>query len=214
LGIAIGAGTHIAVDAADMVLVRSNLHDVVVALDLAKVVFNRIKLNFLWAIVYNIVAIPFAAGMWFPWTHMLVPPQYAGLCMALSSISVVVSSALLRLYQRPQILEGGEARVTLLESGTKYVLFLISLRFEGITMSLTPFLSPHHYYHRRLSLLRDAVASMTDKIRGTPSTPRYTTLSTDEHDDGDAFLRRSSDDQDEHVDLQGGRSSSLRMLPV
>jgi len=216
LGIAIGAGTHIAVDAADMVLVRSNLHDVVVALDLAKVVFNRIKLNFLWAIVYNIVAIPFAAGIWFPWTHMLVPPQYAGLCMALSSISVVVSSALLRLYQRPQILEGGEARVTLLESGTKYVLFLISLRFEGITMSLTPFLSPHHYYHRRLSLLRDAVASMTDKIRGTPSTPRYTTLSTDEHDDGDAFLGRSSDDQDdvEHVDLQGGRSSSLRMLPV
>ena len=218
LGIAIGAGTHIAVDAADMVLVRSNLHDVVVALDLAKVVFNRIKLNFLWAIVYNIVAIPFAAGIWFPWTHMLVPPQYAGLCMALSSISVVVSSALLRLYQRPQILEGGEARVTLLESGTKYVLFLISHRAAHniLALSLTPFLSPPFHLHRRLSLLRDAVVSMTDKIRGTPSTPRYTTLSTDEYDDGDAFWGKSSDDQDdvEHVDLQDGRSSSLRMLPV
>ena len=121
LGIAIGAGTQVAVEAADMVLVRSNLHDVVVALDLAKVVFNRIKLNFLWAIVYNIVAIPFAAGIWFPWTHMLVPPQYAGLCMALSSISVVVSSALLRCYQRPAILsdELASPRVTLLESGKR-----------------------------------------------------------------------------------------------
>jgi Cu+-exporting ATPase len=101
LGIAIGAGTQVAVEAADMVLVRSNLFDVVVALDLSKVVFNRIKLNFLWAIMYNIVAIPFAAGIWFPWTHTLVPPQYAGLCMALSSISVVISSALLRCYTRP-----------------------------------------------------------------------------------------------------------------
>jgi hypothetical protein len=149
---------------------------------------------------------------------MLVPPQYAGLCMALSSISVVVSSALLRLYQRPQILEGGEARVTLLESGTKYVFFSISHRAAHniLALSLTPFLSPPLHLHRRLSLLRDAVVSMTDKIRGTPSTPRYTTLSTDEYDDGDAFWGKSSDDQDdvEHVDLQDGRSSSLRMLPV
>jgi len=63
LGIAIGAGTEIAIDAADMVLVRSNLHDLVVALDLAKLVFRRIKYNFLWATIYNLVAIPYAAGM-------------------------------------------------------------------------------------------------------------------------------------------------------
>lgn len=60
LGIAVGAGTHVAVDAADMVLVRNNLHDVVVAMDLAIVVFARIKWNFMFAIIYNIVAIPFA----------------------------------------------------------------------------------------------------------------------------------------------------------
>lgn len=105
LGIAVGAGTHVAVDAADMVLVRSNLADVVVALDLAKVVFHRIRCNFIWALMYNVVAIPFAAGVWFPWTQTLVPPQYAGLSMALSSVSVVLSSMSLRLYKRPKILE-------------------------------------------------------------------------------------------------------------
>ena len=106
LGIAIGAGTHVAIEAADMVLVRSNLLDVVVALDLAKVVFRRIRINFMFALMYNILAIPFAAGVWFPYTHMQVPPQYAGLSMAMSSISVVASSMAIRFYKKPLILTG------------------------------------------------------------------------------------------------------------
>ena len=110
LGIAIGAGTQVAIEAADMVLVRNKLEDVVVALDLSRVVFRRIKLNFLWALVYNLAAIPFAAGLWFPWTHMLLPPQYAGLSMAFSSISVVLSSMALRLYKRPRVLEAGDGQ--------------------------------------------------------------------------------------------------------
>ncbi len=88
LGIAVGAGTHVALEAADMILVRNKLDDVVVALDLARYVFSRIKINFIWALAYNVFAIPFAAGVWFPWTHVLVPPQYAGMLMAFSSISV------------------------------------------------------------------------------------------------------------------------------
>eukprot|EP01035_Chromulina_nebulosa_P025190 gene25190-32862_t len=105
LGIAIGAGTHVALEAADMILVRNNLHDVVVALDLAKHVFRRIQWNFLFAFIYNVVAIPFAAGIWYPWNHMLLPPQYAGLSMATSSISVVVSSMLLKRYKRPKFID-------------------------------------------------------------------------------------------------------------
>ena len=101
LGIAIGAGTQIAMDAADMVLVRSNVSDVAVALDLAKKTFARVQLNFLWAFIYNLIAIPFAAGMMFPFTHTLVPPQYAGLSMALSSVSVVLNSSALRFYRPP-----------------------------------------------------------------------------------------------------------------
>jgi soluble P-type ATPase len=104
LGVAIGAGTHVAIEAADMVLVRSNLLDVVVALDLAKVVFRRIRLNFMFALMYNVIAIPYAAGVWYPLTRKQIPPQYAGLAMAMSSISVVVSSMALRLYKRPAAL--------------------------------------------------------------------------------------------------------------
>ena len=84
-------------------MVRSNLHDVVVALDLAKRVFSRIKWNLMWALLYNVLAIPIAAGAIFPITHTILPPQYAGLCMALSSISVVISSMALKLYTRPII---------------------------------------------------------------------------------------------------------------
>ena len=103
IGIAIGAGTHIAISTADMVLIRNNLFDIVIALDLAKLVFNRIKLNFLFATIYNIIAIPLAAGLSYPWTHMSVPPSYAGLAMAMSSISVVLSSMSLHLYKRPKM---------------------------------------------------------------------------------------------------------------
>jgi Cu+-exporting ATPase len=105
LGVAVGAGSQIAGEAADMILIRNQLTDVVMALDLARVVFKRIKLNFVWAMMYNVIAIPFAAGAWYPWTKMSVPPQYAGLAMALSSISVVVSSLLLQLYRRSEASE-------------------------------------------------------------------------------------------------------------
>lgn len=104
LGIAIGAGTEVAIEAADMVLIRSNLYDLVIALDLAKTVFRRIKLNFIWATLYNIIAVPYAAGIWYPWTKIILPPQYASLAMAASSVSVVLSSMSLWLYKKPAYL--------------------------------------------------------------------------------------------------------------
>jgi len=62
LGIAIGAGTDIAIEAADMVLVHSDLRDVITALELSRVTFNRIRLNFFWALGYNTLGIPLACG--------------------------------------------------------------------------------------------------------------------------------------------------------
>lgn len=108
VGIAIGAGTEVAVEAADVVLIRSSLHDVVVALHLSKVVFRRIMMNFFWAMGYNIVALPLAAGVLFPFTDFRLPPEMAGLMMAFSSVSVVTSSLLLRRYRRPDILDDGK----------------------------------------------------------------------------------------------------------
>uniref|UniRef100_A0A7S4RJM8 HMA domain-containing protein n=2 Tax=Ditylum brightwellii TaxID=49249 RepID=A0A7S4RJM8_9STRA len=107
VGIAIGAGTEVAAEAADIVLVKSSLHDVVVALHLSRVVFNRIRLNFVWAMGYNLFALPFAAGAFYPWFDWRLPPAFAGLMMAFSSVSVVSSSLLLRTYSKPEIEEDG-----------------------------------------------------------------------------------------------------------
>ncbi|GKY90335.1 hypothetical protein MPSEU_000007500 [Mayamaea pseudoterrestris] len=107
VGIAIGAGTEVAIEAADVVLMRSTVSDVVVAIHLSRVVFRRIMLNFFWATGYNVFALPFAAGIMYPFTDFRIPPEFAGLMMAFSSVSVVTSSLLLRTYRRPVILDSG-----------------------------------------------------------------------------------------------------------
>jgi len=105
LGIAIGAGTDVAIESADMVLMKSNLTDVVTALDLARVTYSRIRHNFFWAFVYNCVGIPIAAGVFYPLVRITLPPAVAGAAMALSSVSVVLSSLWLKRYKAPLTLK-------------------------------------------------------------------------------------------------------------
>eukprot|EP01018_Ginkgo_biloba_P026263 Gb_22737 [translate_table: standard] len=105
VGMAIGAGTDIAIEAADIVLVRSNLEDVITAIDLSRKTFFRIKLNYVWAFGYNVMGIPIAAGVLFPHIGFRLPPWVAGAAMATSSVSVVCSSLLLRYYRRPKELD-------------------------------------------------------------------------------------------------------------
>lgn len=81
VGIAVGSGTDIAIEAADYVLMRDDLEDVLTAIDLSKKTFGRIKLNYIWAMGYNIVMIPVAAGVLYPATRMQVPPWAAGQCL-------------------------------------------------------------------------------------------------------------------------------------
>lgn len=102
VGVAIGAGTDVAIETANVVLVNSKLTDVMVALDLARTIYTRIRLNFVWALGYNSLAIPVAAGVLYPAIHRALPPFMAALAMALSSISVLVSSLLLNRYRPPQ----------------------------------------------------------------------------------------------------------------
>jgi P-type Cu+ transporter len=93
---------QVAIEAADFVLNRSELDDVVMALDLARAAFRRILINYVWAMLYNVLMIPVAAGVFFPWTHVQLRPMFAGLAMAMSSVSVVLSSLQLTWYRRPQ----------------------------------------------------------------------------------------------------------------
>nr|CAB3485373.1 unnamed protein product [Digitaria exilis] len=102
VGLAIGAGTDVAIEAADIVLMKSNLEDVVTAIDLSRKTFFRIRMNYVWALGYNIIGIPIAAGALFPSTRFRLPPWVAGAAMAASSVSVVCWSLLLRYYRSPK----------------------------------------------------------------------------------------------------------------
>ena len=135
VGFAIGAGTEVAVEAADVVLVKSNLHDVVVALHLSSVVFRRILLNLCCAMVYNVCALPFAAGLFTPFTDFRLPPAAAGFMMAISSVSVVTSSLLLRTYKKPFVSEDGKLSKVYREARTPLRDLLLPQKYSGLPTS-------------------------------------------------------------------------------
>jgi len=96
VGIAMGSGTDIAMEAADITLINKNLRSVSKAIILSKKTMKTIKLNLFWAFGYNIILIPIAMGLLFPLFHVLLNPIFASAAMALSSISVVTNSLVLK----------------------------------------------------------------------------------------------------------------------
>ena len=99
VGIAIGAGTDVALEAADMVLIKSDLQDVARAISLSKSVMKNIKENLFWAFIYNTIGIPLATGLLYPAFGLLLNPMLAAAAMSCSSVSVVTNALRLRFIK-------------------------------------------------------------------------------------------------------------------
>jgi len=101
LGIAIGSGTDVAIESGEIVLMRDDIKDVVAAIQLSEKTLGKIKQNLFWAMIYNTILIPVAAGLLYIPLGLTFRPEWAGLAMAMSSVSVVTNSLLMKNYVPP-----------------------------------------------------------------------------------------------------------------
>jgi Cu+-exporting ATPase len=103
VGIAIGTGTDVAIEASDITLIKGDLRGAVTAIALSKATIRTVKQNLFWAFFYNVLGIPIAAGLLYPLTGWLLSPIVASAAMSLSSVSVVANSLRLRSFKSPKI---------------------------------------------------------------------------------------------------------------
>ncbi len=109
VGIAIGAGTDVAIDAADVVLMKSSLMDVVTAICLSRKTLRNIHQNLFWAFFYNTIGIPLAAGVWYPVFGWTLNPMFGAAAMSLSSFCVITNALRLNLFKPDKYIAGSEA---------------------------------------------------------------------------------------------------------
>ncbi len=118
VGIAIGSGTDVAKETGDVILIRDDLRDVIVTLEIARATMRKVKQNLFWAFVYNTLGIPLGAGLLYPLLRLVVSPELAGALMAVSSVSVTLNTLLLKRFHpsvrreedQPLSSRGGSAR--------------------------------------------------------------------------------------------------------
>jgi Cu+-exporting ATPase len=99
VGMAIGSGTDVAKETGDIILIKDDIRDVVVALEVAQATMRKVKQNLFWAFVYNMLGIPLAAGLLYPFVSIIISPELAGLLMAISSITVTLNTLLLKRFK-------------------------------------------------------------------------------------------------------------------
>jgi Cu+-exporting ATPase len=99
VGMAIGSGTDVAKETGDVILIKDDIRDVVVALDIAKATMRKVKQNLFWAFIYNTLGIPLGAGLFYPFVSVIISPELAGLFMAISSITVTLNTLLLKGFK-------------------------------------------------------------------------------------------------------------------
>jgi Cu+-exporting ATPase len=99
VGMAIGSGTDVAKETGDVILIKDDIRDVIVALETARATMRKVKQNLFWAFVYNTLGIPLGAGLFYPFASLVISPEVAGLMMAISSISVTLNTLLLKRFK-------------------------------------------------------------------------------------------------------------------
>jgi Cu+-exporting ATPase len=99
VGLAIGSGTDVAKETGDVILIKDDIRDVVVALEVAKATMRKVKQNLFWAFIYNVLGIPLGAGLFYPFIALIISPELAGLLMAVSSVTVTLNTLLLKGFK-------------------------------------------------------------------------------------------------------------------
>ncbi len=156
VGIAIGAGTDIAIDAADVVLMKNSLLDVPAAIRLSRATVRNIKENLFWAFVYNIIGIPLAAGVWIPLLNWELNPMFGAAAMSLSSFCVVTNALRLNFVNIRDIKKYNKQKTKIKEQKTM-----------EITMKIEGMMCPHCEANVKKTLeefaeVREAVVSHKD----------------------------------------------------
>ena len=160
VGLAIGAGTDVAIESADVVLMKSDLLDAVTAVQLSRKVIRNIKENLFWAFIYNIIGIPLAAGVWYPLFQLQLSPMFGAAAMSLSSVCVV-SNALRLKFFRP---EGRESPAAPVSEGTPKSVETKGTSAMTKTMSINGMMCAHCVAHveKALSALGGVTAAKAD----------------------------------------------------
>jgi Cu+-exporting ATPase len=99
VGMAIGSGTDVAKETGDVILIKDDIRDVVVTLEVARATMRKVKQNLFWAFAYNTLGIPLGAGLFYPFIALIISPELAGLFMAISSVTVTLNTLLLKRFK-------------------------------------------------------------------------------------------------------------------
>jgi Cu+-exporting ATPase len=146
IGIALGSGTDVSVETGDIVLVRDDLTDVVSGMELGSRTVSKIRQGFFWALIYNIILIPVAAGVFFPFTGLVLQPEFAGLAMALSSVSVVSNALLLGRFGPKKTTSEPEEKLTVISHSVVAIDPVCKMDVEPATATLTSEYNGKKYY--------------------------------------------------------------------
>lgn len=197
IGIAIGAGTDIAMDAADVVLMKSRLRDVPAAIRLSRATLRNIHQNLFWAFFYNVVGIPLAAGVWIPLFHWELNPMFGAAAMSLSSFCVVTNALrlnLCRLYDagRDKKIKSRYVGKTFLEDVPN------ANQKEENMMSKTMKIEGMMCGHCEASV-KKALEALEQVEKADVSHDAGTAVVTLKSDVGDAVLAKAVEDQDYKV---------------